>query len=97
MMNSSVLRGTLAIAGLCVIAYVVSSPPTADPASGLFTLAILGALYFVPAMTAYRRDHANKAAIAALNICLGWTGVGWVAALVWSLTDNTNKTKTMNV
>lgn len=45
-------------------------------------------LYFVPAIVAGRRNHRNFKAILALDFFLGWTALGWVAALVWSLTDN---------
>lgn len=51
------------------------------------TLAILGA-YLLPAFIAVFRDHRNALAIGMLNILLGWCVLGWVAALVWSLTDN---------
>ena len=45
-------------------------------------------LYFTPTWIAERRWHCNVNAIFALNILLGWTFLGWVIALVWSLTDN---------
>lgn len=43
-------------------------------------------VYAAPAFVAAYRNHPNVAAIAALNILLGWTFIGWVAALVWALT-----------
>lgn len=42
--------------------------------------------YFLPTFIAYKRNKKNKIAIFALDLCLGWTLVGWVIALVWSLT-----------
>lgn len=55
---------------------------------------IMGCLiaYFLPSLVASRRKHSNLGAIQALNIFLGWTFIGWVIALIWSLTDNV-KTK----
>ena len=48
---------------------------------------ILGfALYFIPAIIAWLRGHQSKWAITALNALLGWTFLGWIGALVWSLT-----------
>lgn len=44
------------------------------------------ALYFAPSAIASGRGHPNAAAIFALNLFLGWTLLGWVAALVWGLT-----------
>lgn len=42
-------------------------------------------LYFLPTYEAWTRKHRNLGALAALNAFLGWTFVGWVAALVWAL------------
>ena len=47
-------------------------------------LAVLVAVYFVPGLIAYKRNHANAVSIMLLNLFLGWTLIGWVAALVWS-------------
>jgi len=47
--------------------------------------AALIALYFVPAIIARSRHHQSGAAIAVLNLLLGWTVIGWIGALVWSL------------
>ncbi|TAH49265.1 MAG: superinfection immunity protein [Chloroflexota bacterium] len=47
-------------------------------------------LYFIPSVIAFRRAHPNRTAIFALNMLLGWTILGWIGALVWSLTS-TNK------
>lgn len=44
-------------------------------------------LYFVPSIIAVIRHHHNKLPIIVLNILLGWTFLGWVASLVWSLTS----------
>jgi len=42
-------------------------------------------IYFVPLIIAHIRRHNNIGAIAILNIVLGWTFVGWLAALLWAL------------
>lgn len=52
----------------------------------LVLLAIFLAVAFLPSIIAFVRRHHNRYAILVLNILLGWTGVGWVLALVWSLT-----------
>lgn len=44
------------------------------------------ALYCAPGIVALARGHHNTTAIIALNLLLGWTLLGWVAALVWSFT-----------
>lgn len=43
-------------------------------------------LYLLPTFVAYGRLHHNKAAILLLNLFLGWTAIGWLAALIWSAT-----------
>jgi hypothetical protein len=47
-------------------------------------LAALVAVYFLPGLIAFKRDHQNAASIMLLNLFLGWTLLGWVGALVWS-------------
>jgi len=49
---------------------------------------ILLALYFLPTIIAALRGKSNTAAIFALNLFLGWTLIGWVISLVWSLTSD---------
>ena len=50
---------------------------------------ILAAVYFTPSIIARIRKHKNFGALLALNIFLGWTLLGWVGALVWSLLKQT--------
>jgi hypothetical protein len=42
---------------------------------------------FVPTVVAGFRAHHNASAICMLNLALGWTLLGWVAALVWACTS----------
>lgn len=51
-----------------------------------FLLFLLFALYLLPTVICVCRGHHNSMAIVVLNILLGWTFIGWVAALVWSCT-----------
>lgn len=56
-------------------------------AGGLIIVAIavgLG-LYFLPTIIAMLRKKKNAGAIFALNLFLGWTFLGWLGALIWSL------------
>jgi alpha/beta superfamily hydrolase len=43
-------------------------------------------VYFIPSIVAYAREHHNRLAILVLNTFLGWSFLGWVAALVWAAT-----------
>lgn len=51
-------------------------------------LYVLGAtfLYFLPTFLALARGHPNFFLLAIVNLSLGWTVIGWVGALFWSLT-----------
>ena len=51
----------------------------------LLVLAVVFAIYFLPTIVANRSNHHNAAPIFILNLFLGWTLLGWVAALIWSL------------
>lgn len=53
---------------------------------GLF-LAFAVFVYTAPTVLAAMRRHHNATGIAALNILLGWTALGWIAAFVWACTD----------
>jgi hypothetical protein len=57
-------------------------------ALGTALLILLAAIsaYFFPTLIASWREHPSWPAIFALNALLGWTALGWIAALVWSLT-----------
>lgn len=48
-------------------------------------LALLLVVYFVPTYIALGRKHPQKVPILLLNTLAGWTVVGWVGALIWSL------------
>ena len=50
----------------------------------LLVVLIFG-FYFLPTLIAFLRQHKNKLAIFLLNLLLGWTVLGWVASLVWSV------------
>lgn len=58
----------------------------------VFSVAFFGLLLFpIPIIIAVARKHPNAVAIIALDILLGWTFLGWVVALVWSLTATNRK------
>lgn len=42
------------------------------------------AFYMLPTIEAWLRKSSNLSAIAAVNFFLGWSLLGWVAALVWA-------------
>lgn len=50
---------------------------------------ILGLLFFMaypaPTIIAMARGHERRVAVFLINLFLGWTIVGWIAALVWAV------------
>jgi len=52
---------------------------------GLVLVVLFFAFYFLPTLIAFSRQHKNKLAIFLLNLLLGWTVLGWVISLVWSV------------
>jgi hypothetical protein len=52
----------------------------------IFWTVILAALYLLPTYIAYRRNHDNRVPIMVINLFFGWSLIGWVACLAWSLT-----------
>ncbi len=54
---------------------------------GIIILIVGILIYFIPALMAFQRKHKNRTAILMLNLFLGWSFIGWVVALVWSLTN----------
>ena len=54
---------------------------------GMVCVGIISILfYFLPPIIAGLRGHQNTAAIFILTLLLGWSFIGWVAALVWAFT-----------
>jgi len=45
-------------------------------------------VYFIPLIVAHIRKHENIFAISILNIVLGWTLIGWLAALLWAFNSD---------
>ena len=58
---------------------------TAEVVWVLLVIAACFAVYMIPTWIAMFRGHRNHLAIFALNLLLGWSVLGWVAALVWAL------------
>ena len=57
------------------------------------TLIIIGlCLYFLPTIIAFNRKHQNAIVILIINFLFGWTFLGWIISIAWSLSAaNDNK------
>ena len=59
-----------------------------DVLVALILVIVLGVCYFLPAIIAVKRNHANSTSVFLLNFLLGWTFLGWVAAIIWAFSAN---------
>jgi len=76
-------------AGLAAIV-VVRSITAKSPVFAIIVAAVIvGALplYFLPVIIAYLRAVPDRARVAAINVFLGWTYLGWVAALALAIRE----------
>jgi len=48
-------------------------------------LILILAVYLIPSIIAAVRNHREVGAVFRLNLFLGWTFIGWLAALVWAM------------
>lgn len=48
-------------------------------------------LYFIPSYIAFKRNHNHKFLIFLLNVFLGVTIIGYVVAVLWAMSGNTEK------
>ncbi|MCL2615324.1 MAG: superinfection immunity protein [Dehalococcoidia bacterium] len=54
-------------------------------AFGIIVFIISVAIYFLPTIIAVLRHHRNALAVFLVNLFFGWTFIGWVIALIWSV------------
>lgn len=59
----------------------------------LFITAVVVVIFMLPTIVAGNRKHHNFLAILVTNLLMGWSGFGWVIALIWACTAvKTNQT-----
>jgi hypothetical protein len=51
--------------------------------------------YFIPSFIAMFRGHPQDSPIFIVNLTLGWTVIGWIAALAWSVSHIDRSPKTI--
>lgn len=81
------MKNAIAPVSVLIAAGLVVSFVEPDLRGSVFPiLAIIASLavYFLPTIVALARSHPATTPILLLNLFLGWTLLGWVAALVWS-------------
>ena len=78
----------IAAGGLAMV--VIRATTTKSPAFAIVAGAVIAGalpLYFLPLIIAYLRAAPDRASVAVINVLLGWTYLGWVAALALAVRD----------
>ena len=52
---------------------------------GIITWVVALGIYLLPSIIGH--DKKYIAGIAVLNVALGWTGLGWIIALIWAVSS----------
>ena len=65
--------------------YNPSGQPTVSDASMVAMIAGWILVYWLPTVIAMVRGTATGVWVGVINLLLGWTGIGWIVALVLSL------------
>jgi hypothetical protein len=60
---------------------------TVETLWSVFVLSTTALMYVLPTIVAVVRKHEHAGPILGLNLLLGWTGIAWLAALLWAGMD----------
>jgi hypothetical protein len=67
---------------------VIASTSALAGLGGLIGLIIILSLYMLPTIIGWQRKVINIGSVAAINLLLGWTLIGWCVALAMALRTN---------
>jgi len=67
---------------------VLASSNTAAGIGALIGFLIIASLYMLPTIIGWQRKVVNIGSVAAINLLLGWTLIGWAVALAMALRTN---------
>jgi hypothetical protein len=84
--TDNIILGALIIIAIVTLIAIGDGDVVLIVLGSTLIFAVSAGLYLLPTIVAFLRQHHNRWAILLLNIFLGWTFLGWVAALIWSAT-----------
>ncbi|RAX54472.1 hypothetical protein CCY99_03740 [Helicobacter sp. 16-1353] len=67
--------------------YDVVRSISAIPYVEFMIIVIAGLIYIIPSLIATIKGHSKQNYIIGLNLIAGWSIIGWIVALVWSMRD----------
>lgn len=97
--NTSSLLGRIVFFAMCATMVVVLVIMLKDSKEiGVFVRASIVVLpllflYFLPSLIAVLLKNRNALGIFLLNLFLGWTVLGWIASLIWSVYRSENEVR----
>jgi hypothetical protein len=56
-----------------------------EPGPSIIGWILIMGFYFLPTIIAGSRKHHNWLAIGLTNFFFGWTVIGWIISLIWSV------------
>lgn len=80
-----VVVGLLVLIALYAIGIHFQSAREPSALNGVALIIAIPTVYFLPTLVAWVRKHHAMMAVFLTNLLLGWTFLGWVGALVWSV------------
>ena len=82
---TAVGSANVALNGMAFPAHAAANYETAAGFFFALCLVVGGIGYIIPGLIAWDRDHHDQRKVWIVTIVLGWTGVGWLIALIWAL------------
>ena len=64
---------------------------------GLSVCMIVGGLYFLPTIIANLFVINKTVLLFIVNLCFGWSFIGWLSALIWSIGEVTDARNGQNL
>jgi len=83
--KSKQLLTALGAIAVLVVVLLAWDGSLGDDAGGLILGLLLIGLYILPIIIAAKRKHPQILPIVLINLLLGWTILGWIGALIWSV------------
>jgi len=90
------------VAGLMgIVFYFIAGPQSSDdPVTvvGAILMVVFGlVLYSFPSVLACASVHPSRSGIYFVNWLLGWTGIGWLATLIWAFVGFNERKRRLEV
>jgi ABC-type transport system involved in cytochrome c biogenesis permease component len=62
-----------------------------------FAIIFLITIFFIPTSVVLFRDSSKKWGVFWVNLLVGWTGIGWIIALIWSFMSESETEKKLRL